>query len=247
MPIMSWIPLSLRELLRHVPTLLFEVVAWSDLFKEGKLLSKRLLNGEGAEEAREALKPLLPRGLKLTTTTSTVVTTANTRHMLGEKILELYFIQALGAEKVFLDMRSTGFGLSGDDFVWNPTGLWAQFTAEFRAGLKKLYHGFYLKDDESFQQGLLATGLVHADWPAADKEKMARLFRAHFASADCMEFRLDTFQKSFQSVFAFLLEKKVRLSTDFLLLGIMLVTLYMALEECGGEYEVARIYHEAWP
>jgi hypothetical protein len=76
---------------------------------------------------------------------------------------------------------------------------------------------------------------------------MAHLFRTHFAGAldRSMSFKLSEFQASFQKIFAFLMEKKVHLTTDFMLLGIMLVTLYLSLEELGGEYPVAKIYHEA--
>ena len=58
-----------------------------------------------------------------------------------------------------------------------------------------------------------------------------------------MTFGLEEFQKNFQGVFNFLLEKKGRLSPDFALLGIMLVTLYLSLDELGHSYDVKKAYH----
>lgn len=247
MPLMSWLPAAFKDLLQHVPTLLFDVVSWGALSKDATLLSGRLITGSGSNEARQTLSTALPHGVKFTTRPPQMPTGEVARHMVGEKILELYFKQITRPGPMFLDLRLSGFGVEENQIVWNPTTLWGEFSSDFVTGLKDLYAGFYGQNDQLFQQGLLKSGLTAIDWSNTDKEKMAQLFRAHFGSAlnEPMSFRLMSFQQSFQAVFAFLLEKKVKLTTDFLLLGVMLVTLYLALEELGDEYPVAKIYQQS--
>lgn len=247
MSLMSWLPLAFKDLLQHVPTLLFEVVSWTSLSRDATVLSKRLLTGTGADLARQKLTPELPEGVVFTTHTADLPHTAQARHLVGEKILELYFRQIARPGPMFLDLRLAGFSVHENLIQWNPTSLWAEFSEDFVAGLSDLYAGFYGLDDELFQRGLLKSGLTQSHWSDEDKAHMAELFRAHFGTAldTPMAFNLEAFQKSFQTVFAFLLEKKVKLTTDFLLLGVMLVTLYLSLEEIGGEFAVAEIYHRA--
>ncbi len=247
MPLMSWLPAAFKDLLQHVPTLLFDVVSWGALTKDATTLSGRLLTGSGANEARQFVSTTLPQSVKFTNSNPKMPAGDVARHMVGEKILELYFKQITRPGPMFLDLRLNGFGVEENQIVWNPSTLWGEFSTDFVTGLKDLYAGFYGQDDQLFQQGLLRSGLTSSDWSEADKQKMAQLFRAHFGSAldEPMAFRLKSFQQSFQAVFAFLLEKKVKLTTDFLLLGVMLVTLYLALEELGDEYPVAKIYHQS--
>ncbi|MBY0515294.1 MAG: hypothetical protein K2P81_00190 [Bacteriovoracaceae bacterium] len=247
MSFMSWLPGALKELLRHVPTILFDVVSWSALSKDATQLSKRLLTKEGSDEARRTLAPVLPDQMTFSLASPKLPQTPEARKMLGEKILSLYFKQITQTGPMFLDLRLSGFSVSEKGYGWNPTSLWAQFTDGFVEGIRELYNGFYFQDNELFKRGLVLSGLVQESWSEEDKEKMASLFKAHFGQAlDApMKFKLDEFQKSFQSVFSFLLEKKVKLTTDFLLLGVMLVTLYLSLEELGGDYPVAEIYRDS--
>jgi hypothetical protein len=244
MSFMSWLPSAFKDLLKHVPTILFDVVSWNALMKDAALLSKRLLTGEGADNARQGIAARLPAGVSFVSSAPTVPSTPQARHMLGEKILAVYFRQLQHPGPMFLDLRLNAFGVAANQVAWNPSSLWGEFSAGFIEGLSDLYGGFYGQDDARFQRGLQATGLIQATWSTEDRDRMATLFRAHFGqSLDApMTFRLETFQKSFQAVFSFLMEKKVHLTTDFLLLGVMLVTLYLSLEELGGEYSVAAIY-----
>ncbi len=240
MNLMSWLPRALKELITHVPTLLFEVVSWKELSQDISSLSHRLLMGSGAAELREKLNKSLPKTLKFASQSSSLINSP----ALGEMILELYFRQLQNPEGMFLDLRLKHFSGDTPAYQWNPNTMWASFSAHFREALRKLYDGFYLSDDDIFHQGLLETGLISQDWSQEDQLEMKRLFKAHFGSAidQPMEFRLSTFQDSFQNVFSFLMKKKVKLSTDFLILGVMLVTLYLSLEELGGSYPVAEIY-----
>ncbi len=243
MSLMSWLPKALKELITHVPTLLFEVVSWTELSKDISSLSHRLLTGSGAAELRQKLAKKLPNSLKLTSQAHEL----NPSHQLGETILELYFRQLQSTEGMFLDLRLRHFSGTEGNYLWNPNSMWASFSPSFRQALHKLYDGFYLGSDQVFHDGLVETGLISQDWSVEDQLEMKRLFKGHFGSAidQPMEFHLATFQDSFQNVFDFLMKKKVKLSTDFLILGVMLVTLYLSLEELGGNYPVADIYNRS--
>lgn len=240
MSLMSWLPSALKELLIHVPTLLFEVVAWKELTKDISTLSARLLTGSGAEDLRKKTAQHLPNTLSFSTHSQS----PSLSQSLGETILELYFRQLHFKEGMFLDLRAKNFSQEDDRFTWNPNSMWASFSPSFIGALEKLYDGFYFGDDQLFHQGLIETGLINESWKRSDQDEMKKLFKAHFGSAieTPMEFKLALFQKSFQNVFSFLMEKKVKLSTDFLILGVMLVTLYLSLEEIGGSYHVADVY-----
>lgn len=240
---LSWLPGPIRELLRHVPTLLWEMVDWGSMTKDVTTLSGRLLSAKGKDEAKNHLAQLLPAGLRF----ADLAGRTEDKQLLGDVWLELYFRQLLSNGPMFLDLRASTVDGARDDWHWSPTNLWAEFTPGFALALGKLYDGFYLADDALFKQGLRETGLVDPQWPLADQEQMALLFKQHFGTADAspMRFQLSAFQASFQKVFSFLAEKKVHLSADFLHLGIMLVTLYMALESWGGTHDVARIYRQA--
>lgn len=60
-----------------------------------------------------------------------------------------------------------------------------------------------------------------------------------------MEFKINHFMRSFDSLFLFLRREKITLSEDFLFLGVMLLTLYLHLESLGGAYDVKAAFSRA--
>jgi hypothetical protein len=245
MSLMSLLPSAFKELLSHVPTLLFEVISWRSLAHDIKVLSTRLLTGEGAIELAQKIAPHLPEHIKIHPHDSKLTLAQED----GAHILELYFRQLFNKEGMFLDLRLKHFSKSNKQIHWSPGHLWSNFSPSFQEGLASLYDGFYYQEDNLFRQGLLQTGLISSTWSIEDQREMERLFKAHFGDTlkVPMSFNLKTFQDSFHNVFDFLMKKKVKLSTDFLILGVMLVTLYLNLEELGGSYPVAEIYKKVRP
>lgn len=241
----SWLPGALKEYLRHAPALLTHVVDWKTLSTEVGALSARLLAGKGVAEARAHLSPRLPPAMAFGTGGRRAVG-SGLEQRIGDDVLRLYFTQVLGPGPFFLDLRASCFTLDSEALRWEPGNLWGEFSPAFAQGLRQLYGGFYGKDPQRFADGLLATGLTHADWSPEDRAHMAELLRAHFETANgAMHFKLENFQQSFQKVFEFMVQKKAKLGGDFLLLGILLLTLYLGLEELGQRHEVDRLYQEA--
>lgn len=241
---MRILPGVLKELLKHVPTVLFEAVDWNVLAHEIPKLSRRLIQKEGYQELFDRHQNYLaPFQINLV---ENVDKNYNiTYDTLGaERILTLYFAQLFSPHGLFLDLRTNHFDVKGQTLNWQPNGLWTQFGAIFSEGLSEIYDGFYLENDALFESGLIKLGLASTDWPDSDRKELAALFKGHFGSSVNQEmvFELEGFQASLVKITHFLLEKKVRMSTDFLYLGIYLVTLYSALEKSRVRLNVKKIY-----
>ena len=228
---MRILPGVLKELLKHVPTVLFEAVEWNVLASELPKLSRRIIQKEGYNELFELQSAFLsPFKVNL-------VDKVDKHHDLkdkkqaAEKILGLYFAQLFSPHGLFLDLSPSHFNLQKEEFNFNPSGVWTKFNPTFSQGLKEIYDGFYYEDENIFHQGLLKSGLTSDKWPEADREKLAE-----------MSFELKGFKESFLKVADFMLEKKVNISTDFLYLGIALVTMYSSLEMIGAKVNVKQVY-----
>ena len=101
-----------------------------------------------------------------------------------------------------------------------------------------------MDQEELFHEGLLVCGLTSKNWSNEDRLALANLFKSHFGPSltEDMTFDLETFKSSFFKIANFMLEKKVVISTDFLYLGIALVTLYSSLEKTKSSVNVKEIY-----
>jgi hypothetical protein len=242
--LMRILPGVLKELVKHVPTVLFDAVEWNELASEVPKLTKRLMHKEGFVELFKQqetfLAPfqvkLVPEELKK----ENLVINKST----AERWLTLYFAQLFSPHGVFLDLRPHNFSSDGDILKWHPTGLWHKFHEPFREGLIKIYDGFYLGNEELYHNGLVELGLADKDWSNEDKKKLADLFKDQFGASlgEEMTFDLEGFKNSLIKITDFLMVKKVKISTDFLYLGIYLVLLYSSLEKSKEKLPVKQIY-----
>ncbi len=240
---MRILPGVLKELSKHVPAVLFQTVEWSELASELPKISRRIIQKDGYDDLFQSHKALLdPYNIILTNETLTAPLLQD--QWTGEKILTLYFTQIFSADGLFLDLRSTHFSDERPTLRWHPKGLWTKFNEEFRQGLLKVYEGFYLENDELYYAGLELIGLLKKEFSEEDRKELADLFRTHFGSgvSHDMKFDLENFKNSIIKMSEFMLNKKVRISKDFLYLGIYLVTLYANLEETKVELPVKQIY-----
>lgn len=238
---MRILPGVLKELMKHVPTVLFQTVEWSQVMSEVPVISRRMLQKEGYAELADLQKEFLkdlPLCIRHENMGGSKLKTGD-----GKIILALYFRQLFSPHGVFLDLRSQHFN-HDDELLWNPGTLWTKFSPSFREGLIDVYDGFYFEKDELYQQGLQKIGLLDPMWPVEDQRKIMEIFRTHFGAAQTgnIKFSLDNLRAGIVSMAQFLLEKKTRITTDFMYLGIYLVTMYGTLEETGEELPVKEIY-----
>ncbi len=243
---MRILPGVLKELLKHVPTVLFEAVEWSVLASELPKLSRRIIQKEGFSELFDLQKAYLsPFQIHLVSEMSNHTIPQNNKQA-AEKILTLYFAQLFSPHGLFLDLGPSHLEMNASGLNFSPSGLWTKFSPQFSDGITDIYDGFYLEDENLFHQGLIKSGLSSNEWSQSDRDELAQLFKSHFGASVTSEmtFDLETFKKSFFKVADFLLKKKVNISTDFLYLGISLVTMYSSLEKTQASVDVKKIYLE---
>jgi predicted unusual protein kinase regulating ubiquinone biosynthesis (AarF/ABC1/UbiB family) len=120
---------------------------------------------------------------------------------------------------------------------WRPKALYFQVGTEFVKNVRDLYRGFYLGEDRVFDEALERMGLLGA--------RMS--LRKHFGEGDqsAVSFRLKVFQNTFTEVFEVCAKEKIRLDRDFLVLGLMLLTLYENLESLDQSLDVRRSFMNA--
>lgn len=246
MILMRILPGVLKELMKHVPTVLFEVVEWKNLALELPKLSRRIIQKEGFVELFDLQGAFLaPLGIQLVPELPESSEPMNSQ-VYAEKILGLYFAQLFSPHGLFLDLGPSHFHFQDGQLIFKPSGVWTKFHADFSLGLKEIYDGFYFEDEALFHQGLLKSGLTSSTWPESDRLQLASLFKSHFGASltSEMSFDLEVFKESFLKVADFMLAKKVQISTDFLYLGIALVTLYSSLEKTKAKVNVKKAYLE---
>jgi hypothetical protein len=243
---MRLLPGILKELTRHVPTVLFNSVDWNELALELPQISGRMLQKEGYQILYNYQKFILssyPITLSLEKIKNPQILK---KKIAGDLVLTLYFEQLFSDEGLFLDLRSHHFGQEDEKLLWHPSLFWTKFDEHFRLGLLKVYDGFYLENDEAYYQGLEDLGLTKKSFTLNEKNELGDLFRSHFGGAinQEMPFKISHLQESIIKMSNFLLKKKVKISKDFLYLGICLVTLYSTLDELGQEHMVKKIYFD---
>lgn len=240
---MRILPGVLKELVKHVPTVLFQAVEWNELAHELPKISRRIIQKEGYNELLAEQKELLS-SLGILVSEEALTGSLTVDKAVGEKWLTLFFIQFFSPHGVFLDLRSSHFKTNNGNLIWHPSALWTRFDDKFQKGIFKVYDGFYLEKRDVYFEGLTEIGLIQPEWSLDDKNKLAELFRSQFGSSvnEDMSFDLDRFQTSIIKLSDFMLNKKVKIPKDFLYLGIYLVTLYSSLEETKAKLPVKEIY-----
>lgn len=240
---MLGIPPFFKEIFKHLPNALLDLISWREMFAEVTVLSNRLLTDKGALEAKLAVRDLNVAGIELSDELSSGKLTIN--H--GEIILKLYFAQILKGSKIFLDLRPKHFAGLETSVQWYPNGLWAELDFDFAQGIRKVYLGYYQNDDHLFAQGMEESGLIKAEWDSGKKNGVIDVFKKHFSNGrnEPIAFDIEVFKLSFAQIFKTLVKNKIELDKNFLYLGIMLVTLYITLNEIGGKYDVTKVFQDA--
>jgi hypothetical protein len=81
--------------------------------------------------------------------------TLSQRRWLGQLVLELYFAQLFHSNVSIIDLWPSRLGIDASgDAIWHPRPSYLRWDADFLNALRDLYAGFFLRQDERFQQGL---------------------------------------------------------------------------------------------
>jgi hypothetical protein len=239
---MFGIPPFFKEIFEHLPNNLSDLISWREMLGEITSLSNKILTKKGTTEVKSGLIPLLGSHIEIVDELPNAsLSTPN-----GERILKLYFLQIMKAQKMYLDLRPKRFAGTKDKLSWEPNGLWGELDADFADGIRMVYKGYYQNNDELFAKGLEKSRLIKSDWKEEKKQEVIEVFKTHFSNGreEKVSFTMAGFQKSFTEIFKTLVKNKIMLDKNFLYLGIMLVTLYASLSEIEGSYDVSRIFNE---
>lgn len=240
---MLGIPPFFKEIFKHLPHALLELISWREMLAEVTVLSNRLLTNKGILEAQNEVRAIT--GPKIVFVEAPQVGVLDVFH--GEKILKLYFMQIMKGKKIFLDLRPKYFAGHGETLFWAPNGLWAELDPDFAEGIRKVYSGYYQNNDSLFSEGMMEAGLIKKEWDESKKNEVLEVFKKHFSNGrnEKIVFSIDAFKDSFTQIFKTLVKNKIQLDKNFLYLGIMLVTLYITLDQIDGEYDVTKIFIES--
>ena len=225
-------PGFLKEILPYVSPTLFEIIDLPQASIKMAKLSYQFLFDRGVGDVSDGLKNHLPENIILDEFQGEVLQEMSDKEF-GEKVLEFFFTQIFAGQSMFLDLRKDNFQRKGQVIQFIPNGLHYTFSREFIEGLRKLYVGFYLEQDQTYEEGLREVGLISASDSDEVINEMKTLFKNHFGEGDqtSVHFEISKFTDSFQAVFKHVFHQRKRLPVEFAFLGIYLVTLYLNLGE----------------
>ena len=247
MVFLNFLPDAVKELLKHVPTLMLDLVDWKDLAREIPVITAKIVKREGFTDFFAKQNPFLNQaGVNTVISTSTGQIQAPAIKSTGEFILTTYFAQLYSPHGLFLDLRMSNIFQGPEGHALKPGPLWVTFNETFRTGLIRMYQGFYYQDDVRLEEGLIETGLLKPEWDQSKKDELKTILKKHFANSldEDMRFEIQAFQNSFLKIAAFLAENKVKIPHDFMYLGIYLISMYLALQTIPDALPVSRIFRQ---
>jgi hypothetical protein len=237
-------PKILKEIFSHLPTIILKSVNITEVLKEAGPFLLRFGKSELDAKHFGSLQYLQTSKLQIVNK----ITQSSVNQSLGTEILKLYFGQLKNENGLVLDMRSQHFSQSGSVLHWKPNSTWYQMKKEFREALIELYKSFYFDNHNNFIKALSDLGLSKG-LNSEQVLELKELFKNHFGSGDQtqVEFDLETFNDSFAELFKFFVAHEVEIKTDFLFLGVYLITLYQNLEQIGGSHNVREAFTSQFP
>ncbi len=236
-----------RELFQYISPVAFKVIDWKPMLVPLRKAASDYLKRNPQSGLRSHLLNYLPNYIKLVEQRSeTKEPSPNDNKAIGEAILFLYFRQLQMEEGLFLDLKKKQFQNNGNHILWNPEGPIHKFKDGFRQGLWQLYSGYYGGDQKLMKEGLVRVGLLRDSSSEEMEKEVSELLFSHWGSGDQREvsFQLAHFRESFHNLFLYLRKHKITLSSDFMFLGINLITMYRSLEPLKESFDVRGIFDE---
>ena len=104
-----------------------------------------------------------------------------------------------------------------------------------------------IPNPEEIKKHLVPLGLVNPKWSNDKKELIYKMFIDHFqlAGQSSHEFLLEELVASLKKIFLFIREQKSKVPSEFAVLGLYLVSLYMNIEETGEKLDVKAAFLKA--
>jgi hypothetical protein len=243
------LPKFFKDVLQHIPTLALKSVNWKDVLKDMGPFVFRLGTKELEKSKQDTISNLKILNLELTNKIDKKrLADSEENKEQGQLLLKLYFSQFKNKHGLNLDIRASHFEYNSELLKWSPNNCWYKMSDHFREALIDLYSGFYHNNNERFERALQSIGLTK-NLNDTKTQELKELFYAHFTPGDqsLVKFEVSKFSESFYELFHFFVTNEVELETDFIFLGIYLVTLYMHLEELDESFDVRAAFLEVFP
>ena len=230
------VPKELKQLLKSLPGVAVNSISYTELLKSMVITGKQFLAKELPAEMFAEIQGLLPQNIQLSKAKPEKAASD-----IGDEVLVIYFAQLQSTKGIFLDLSASRF-YQDESLVWSPSPLWHNFDPGFLTGLRGLYEGYYLEDEKLFMECLDSLGLT-AGCNEQESKEIRDLFYSHFGSnTEEVEFSFQKFSDSFAKIFEFLNRKKIKVSTDFVYLGLYLTSLYKHLTSYDHAFNVKGAY-----
>ncbi|EAQ97590.1 hypothetical protein [Congregibacter litoralis] len=240
------LPRDLRQLLGFVPGHGWDAIEWRPLLKQMRRMAWQVTSGAGVSLLVRSIPPIPGLQIKKASGVALSELTKAQRKATGDTILYFYFRQFLNPQGMFLDLRYSRFVKNRAQLHFLPNGLHAQLDSKFRLGMIDLYRGFYSPDPELLDRALYDMGFLRKDLGPEETEELRGLLQAHFGSQQrSQRFSIEVFKESFNALFDFFIEHDYQLRSDFVMVGLYLITLYLVLEDLGQSHDVKAICERA--
>lgn len=211
--------------------------------KESLGLATRLLknsrDSEAWNSAKKQVQALLERRVHLVNTLDVGEQKPSLSFEAAQKILEIYFFEVLHSPVWILDYRAKSWSeATSGKLNWNPASFFYEPSEPFREAVRSLYIGFYWDNSQLFEQSMKVLGIQPAEAE----------IRAHFGLNDQRQirFKLAEFQATFAKIFKACEKEKARIHYEFGVLGLMLLSLYDALEGIQAPLDVRSAFGSAY-
>lgn len=162
------------------------------------------------------------------------------RRWLGQVTLELYFTQLFRSPTALLDLWPSRLGInSAGDAVWNPRPYYLRWDPSFINPLRDVYAGFFLGNEQRFEEGLDQLGLGSA----------GGLLLRHLGDGNQRGVRFSSamLQSTLRELSALRLGQRGRLHRNFAGFGLYVGSLHESLESLGSMLDVRSAFMRSYP
>lgn len=162
------------------------------------------------------------------------------RRWLGQLALELYFTQLFRSEVAIFDLWPSRFGVdAAGDAVWSPRAFYLRWDPRFREGMRDIYAGFFLDDEERFERGVFELGLGNS----------AHVLLAHFGEGNQRSVRFGA-EKLKETLGSMAIERRAdatKLHPNFVAFGLYLTALHELLGALDMKFDVRAAFMRSYP
>lgn len=162
------------------------------------------------------------------------------RRWIGQLALELYFTQIFRSEVAAIDLWPSRLGVdSNGDAVWAPRPFYLRWDPPFREGVRNIYAGFFLEDQERFELGVRQLGLGEG----------AQALVAHFGDGNqrSVRFGVESLRATLESIAQQRSSRSGQLHPNFAAFGLYLVALHELLGSLDMAYDVRAAFMRTYP